>query len=243
MKLPAEVQPVCHDFLAGLQGILGAKLYALYIFGALSFPESGSTGDIDFHVILAQALTDQERTEIISLQAGLAHTFPPLGAELDGYYLLLADARCASPPETQLHPGIFDNSYALHRAHLRAGRCIVLHGPSPCDIYPEPTWSEVEDALQDELDYVHEKLDVYQAYCILNLCRLMYSFTTHDVVTSKATAAQWACDRYPQWRELIEAARMSYAQQTTSQDRALMREQVVNFFHFAYERIHDARCC
>ena len=60
------------------------KLVGVYVYGAAAFPDSGPTGDIDFHVILAEPLTDPERDAILALHAALARDFPPLGAELDG---------------------------------------------------------------------------------------------------------------------------------------------------------------
>ncbi len=237
VQLPEDIREICQALLAGLKAALGDKLYGLYVYGAAAFPESGPTGDIDFHAVLTEPLTDDERSAIRKLHATLAAEFPPLRAELDGYYILLEDARRASPPVHQLRPDITDDSWALHRAHMRAGRCIILDGPAPTEAFPPPTWAELEEALWSELRYVQAHLDDYPDYCILNLCRLMYSFETRDVVVSKVAAAQWAHARFPQWREHIEAARRSYARQATPQDRQWMKSEVRRFFDFACERI------
>ncbi len=234
---PANFRPLCQALTAGLRAILGDKLYGLYVYGAAAFPDAVPTGDIDFHVILADALTDAERDAIAALHRALAQDFPPLGAELDGYYLLLREARQAAPPTHQLRTDIKDDSWALHREHIRAGRCIVLYGPDPKEIYPPATWPEIERALWGELAFVERHLDDYPDYCILNLCRLIYSFQTRDVVISKAAAAAWAYDAFPQWRRHIELARKSYAHQATPQDRAFMLVEVRAFLRFAREQI------
>ncbi|MBU0490439.1 MAG: DUF4111 domain-containing protein [Chloroflexi bacterium] len=240
MQPPKDIQDLCRAFADGLGAALGSNLYGVYLYGAVAF-DAGPTGDIDFHVILNEPPGDEERAAIERLHARLARDFPPLGGELDGYYILLDDARQQAPPGHLLLPHVIDNSWALHRAHIRAGRCIVLHGPDPLQVYPPASWPELEDALQGELNYVQEHLDAYPAYCILNLCRLVYSFETRDVVTSKAAAAAWAVDAVSQWQPLIEAAQRAYAHQSTAQDEALMRSKVPHLFQFACQRIRVAR--
>jgi hypothetical protein len=244
MKPRDEIRDLCTAFLEGLESILGAKLHAVYLYGAVTFPETDYTGDVDFHVIVTEPPTEAERAALLGLHDRLARDFPPLGAELDGYYILLADARRSERPRHLLFSNLVDDSWALHRAHLLAGRCIVLHGPDPKTIYVPPTRSEIEDALRGELDYVEAHLAQYPAYCVLNLCRLMYSHETRDVVTSKAAAASWAMDRFAAWRPLIEAARRSYAREDTAEDRDLLAGSVRASFGFSVafiERAKEAR--
>jgi hypothetical protein len=129
----------------------------------------------------------------------------------------------------------------LHRAHIRAGRCIVLHGPDPVQVFPPVSWPELEEALQGELDYVEKHLADYPAYCVLNLCRLIYSFETRDVVVSKYGSARWADDALPAWRPHVAAAKRSYERQATAEDEAFLAVEVGRFFDFAVERIRASR--
>ena len=241
MNIPDGIQDLCHAFLYGLDATLGTNLYGVYLYGALAFPEGGATGDIDFHVILKEPLNAGEKSGLHSLHATLAGDYPPLGAELDGYYILLEDARQTSSPRHQLLPDVTDASWALHCAHIRAGRCIVLYGPDPREIYPAASWPELEHALEGELDFVRKHLADYPAYCVLNLCRLMYSFETGDVVVSKQASAKWAYDAFPQWQPHIEAAKRSYEKQATTTDEQLLKSEVRSFFDFACERIRESR--
>ena len=241
MKFPQDIQGICDGLREGLEAALGDRLYGIYVYGAVAFPESDFTGDIDFHVILTEALTDAECRAITQLHGALAEAFPPLGAELDGHYILLAEARGTSPPVHQLRPDITDKSWALHREHIRAGRCIIVYGPEPKQVYPPATWPELESALRGELRYVEAHLDEYPDYCILNLCRLMYSFELRDVVVSKAAAAGWARSMFPQWTGHIDVARRSYAGQATTQDKQWMKSEVQGFFRFACERIEQSQ--
>jgi hypothetical protein len=240
MAVPNEIKRLCKAFLRGLNTTLGKKLYGVYLYGATAFPEGGPIGDIDFHVILNETLNDREKSELNILHVTLARDFPPLGAELDGYYILLEEARRDLPPKHQILPGVTDKSWALHREHIRAGRCIVLQGPDPKEIYPATTWQELETALQGELDFVEQHLADASAYCVLNLCRLMYSFKTKDVVVSKFAAAQWGEDNFPEWKPLIETARKLYERQATTQDKEFLASKVRNFFDFACKHIRES---
>jgi hypothetical protein len=237
MKIAEDIIPIGEAFRDGLLAILGSKLIGVYLYGAVAFPESAPTNDIDYHVILKEALTEDERSALQALHKSLAERFPPLRAELDGYYLLLEDACRETPPRSQMWNGAIDHSWALHCEHIRAGRRIVLFGQNPDEIYPPAKWPEIEGALLGELDFVEKHLHDYPDYCILNLCRLMYSFETSDVVISKAMAAQWAYEALPDWRLYIDLARKSYAGLGTAQERELMLSEIDELLEFARVRI------
>ncbi|MGB2805297.1 MAG: aminoglycoside adenylyltransferase domain-containing protein [Candidatus Zixiibacteriota bacterium] len=241
MTIKEQVSAIGSAFVRGLRRILGNKLYGLYIYGAAAFPDDVPTGDIDFHVILTDPLTDDERSHLYELHDSLARDFPPLGVDMDGYYILLADAWFASPPQSQMWQRATDKSWALYRQHVRAGRVIVLHGPDPKEIYPPATWPEIEQALEEELKYVEDHLDQYPHYCILQLCRLIYSHETRKVVVSKAQASDWAGDAFPKWKRQIELARKSYARQATPEDREFMLTEIRAFLEFARTQIENAR--
>lgn len=227
-------------FRDGLIAVLGDKLYGIYLYGAITFPETKYTGDLDFHVILTTSLTRGERKLLEELHESLARNFPPLGSEMDGYYILLEDAKRKSPPQNQMWKQATDNAWALHREHIRAGKCIVLSGPAPTQIYRPADWVELEHALRDELNYVEMHLMDYPAYCVLNLFRLMYSFQTHDVVASKTAAGSWGEETYPQWKELIDCARRSYAGNASGPDEKLMLNQISDLCSFALRRIAES---
>lgn len=239
MDLPEQLRPLCHAFLEGLQSILAGKLCAVTLYGALTFPETVSTGDIDGHVLLAGPLAVREKDAIHNLHAALARDYPPLGTQLDVYYLLLADAQGTAPPQDQLQPALVDGSWALHCAHIRAGRCIFLFSaPAALErLYPVPTWPALEAALYRELRFIEVHFSEYPAYCVLNLCRLIYSFQTHDVVISKVEAAAWASQALPRWQLVIAAAERFYAGRTTSGDDDLLQADTPALLRFAQLQI------
>jgi hypothetical protein len=242
MNIPEEIQDFCVTFVDGLNAVLAGKLYGVYLYGAWTFPEGTARGDIDCHVILSGGLNDKEKSALRDFHTTLAKGFPSLvGEGLDGYYILLEEARQTTCPKHQLLEDMVDSSWALHRAHIRAGHCIVLYGPDPREIYPVASWAELADALQGELDYVERHLTDYPAYCVLNLCRLMYSFKTRDVVVSKYASAKWASDAFSDKSFYIEAARKEYEGRATAGEKELVASEVKEFFDFACEHIREGR--
>ncbi|HPQ39723.1 MAG TPA: DUF4111 domain-containing protein [bacterium] len=235
-----HIRDVCRAFRNGLQSILDDVLHGAYVFGAAAFPDTLPTHDIDFHVLLTRRLIGDEKPLLEAMHRDLGDRYPPLGADMDGYYILVEDAQHREPPRSELWANAVDDSWALHCAHIRAGRCIVLTGPDPSGIYPEPTWNELEATLYHELEYVQNHLKEYPDYCILNLCRLIYSFETRDVVVSKAGAAEWAMRTLPEdWHRCIDLACRSYAGDASLRDQALMRVDLAEFFRYALLRINS----
>ncbi len=245
------MQKVCDALVDGLQDILGKKLYGIYLYGAAVFPDSGPVTDIDYHVILRKALNDRNRDDISLLYSKLAEGYPPLGGELDAWYILLSDAREKSPPLNQLKPGMRDKSWALHSAHIRAGsalhsahiragRYITLFGSEPDDIFPVPSWEEITAALDHEIEYIKNNLN-YPAYCVLNLCRIMYSFKERDVVVSKRFSGIRAIDRFPEWASLIQSALRTYEGTNTPADESRLQVDMESFLEFALEYIDKCR--
>jgi hypothetical protein len=234
---PKEIREICLEFVNALIAVLQEKLHGVYILGAAAFPDTFALGDIDFHVILKSALSNVERQGIHELHQKLKQAYPPLGGELDGYYLLLDDARKADSPISQMWSGAIDNSWALHCAHLRAGRCLTLFGEAPEKFYPLPTWEQLKVALWGEFDYIEAHRQSYPDYCILNLCRLIYSFESGEVVVSKAAAGRWACETLPEWQQIIELAARYYPGKATGRNKQRLLREVGVFFEYASQRL------
>jgi hypothetical protein len=233
----ASTQELTQALLKGLKTILAGKLFGVYLYGAIAFPDTEVVHDIDFHVILSESLSENEKLDLRDLHATLGEKFPPLGRTLDGYYILLDEAHRKVPPTHQLLPGIVDDAWALHHEHMRAGRCLVLYGPDPKQIFPPCTWQELERSLLGELRYIEDHLHEFPEYCILNLCRIIYSVSTRDVVISKLMCAVWAQDIFPEWKPLIRAARNAYNREATPREKKMLDSKIDEFLEFSRIRI------
>lgn len=187
-----------------------------YLYGALLFDNPpGWVLDLDFHVLLHRPMTDDELAAIRALHLRL----DPL--DLDGYYLLLDDARRSEPPRSQLKvfpltveelfQGPVDHAWALHRAHVHAGRYQLVEGLDPREVVPKPTWPELVDALDREAEFVLEHPE-HPEYAVLQACRIAFSRATRNVVLSKHDAALWALEAIPSMAPAVEAAVRAYTQ-------------------------------
>ena len=235
-----QVTAITQAFVGGVTAVLDAKLYGIYMYGATVFPDAGPIQDIDCHVILNERLSVNERAALLKLHQDLAVRYPPLGGEIDAYFVLLDAAKGFSSPQHQLDMKIFDSSWALHCAHVRAGRYVTLWGADPLEVFPTPSWTDVALALEGELDYVRSHL-CYPAYCILNLCRIVYSHSEKNPVVSKNFSGLWASERFPQWNSLIEAAMRFYSKEHSEEDVRLLGEQLNDFLVFVEEYLGRIR--
>lgn len=226
----------------GLIETLGANLIGIYLYGAITFPDSqDQIQDLDFHVIVRNGFSERERREVDFLCHELARDFAMDRGDLDGYFVALEDTRQMSSPRTQMWPlwrTPSDASWALHCAHIRAGQCIVLKGPDPLEIYPRPSWPDLQAALLDEVRFVDAHLNDAPAYCVLNACRILYSVETRNVVISKRGAAEWATrELAEEWRSMIQGALHVYQGRGTAEDEVEQKVGGATFIGHVWERI------
>jgi hypothetical protein len=232
--LPKRIRTLTEAFVAELDSTLGPRFVGLFQYGAVCFPPS-PVSDFDAHVIVADPFSDDDRRAITAMLQRL-HSLP-LGDDMDVWYITRDAASRSDPPQTELRPGFRDESWALHRAHVHAGRFVGVRGPDPRTIVPEPTWDEIDEALQGELEYVFDHLEDAPAFGVLNLCRVLYSYETRDVVTSKLRSAVWAFASLPSdHHALIRAALDAYATK-----RYRLQDDVDTFANEMGERIEHAR--
>ena len=241
-QLPSNARKVCQAFVGGLEDILDENLHGIYMHGASVFPDTGPIQDIDCHVVLERPLSGLNKDATLQLQRDLAELFPPLGGELDAYFILYEDALKTRPPAHQLQPDIRDESWSLHCAHIRAKRFIALYGPPPKEIFPAPSWSEITNALEHELTFIQQNLQ-YPDYCVLNMCRIMFSVQERNVVVSKFSSGKWARARFPDWQPLIDAAVASYQGTATRDEAEVLKNQTESFIEFGKRRIHEELKC
>lgn len=199
--------------LAGVRHAFGADLFALYAYGAITFPETEGTADLDYHVILERPPAP---AQVTGYQAACAR----IGGDLDGWVILREQAGGARPPAHAI-AGIPDPAWALHRAHWLAGRRIVAYGPPPEQVVVAPTWPEIAADLRYAL--AEARRSPHDAYAVLNACRVLHSFQTGDPVRSKFGSAQWALSRLPGERHpAIRAALATYRGEATDTDARVL---------------------
>jgi Domain of unknown function (DUF4111) len=227
--LPDDAAELTEALYHGLVATLGDRLASLFLYGAVAFARpAGWRIDFDFHVLLNQPLHDSERAAIARLYVELGDA-SELGRELDGYYVLVRDAARAEPPRHQLDLEVRDEAWALHRAHVLAGRYFLVAGVDPRELVPQPTWGELQAALRWELQFVETHPDA-PAFGILNGARILYSSETRDVVVSKYQAGQWALESLPdEWHDGLRAAMRFYARTPAADDTRIIEQRWAPF--------------
>src|SRR5688572_1567554 len=134
--IPDEHRTLTERLVAGLRNAIGEKVRSVFLYGAAMFPRPPSWKlDYDFHVLVAP-LDAAEADAIRTLHTALEAAFR---TDLDGYYVLLADARSSAIPRHQVFADVVDGAWALHRAHVHARRYVCVEGLDPVDVVPRPT--------------------------------------------------------------------------------------------------------
>jgi Domain of unknown function (DUF4111) len=217
--LPAQAQSAAAALRDQVRAAFGTTLHALYLYGAVTFPESEGKGDLDYHAILTGPPDAGQRAGYAAACARM--TGLPGCEDQDGWVIELAQAVGSVPPAHLILAGLRDDAWALHRAHWLAGRCVVLHGPPPGSIVAEPVWDELQHGLAAEFRFA--KADKHDAYVVLNCCRILRSLAEHDVVQSKFGSGWWALDHLPaEHAGAITAAMNTYRGSATDADAAAL---------------------
>jgi predicted nucleotidyltransferase len=239
---PRCIRPLLAAFSEALKETFGRELVGLYVFGSAAFPGFvPGSGDIDFIAVTRRFPAKKQRERLAGIHRELAESFRH-GALLDGFYIPLHKARRRRIPDRlafgahgRLGAGGRDASWALHREHLRAGACLVLHGASPRRLLPPATRREIQSALRREREDVRTVLHEHPAYAVLNLCRLEYSERRGKVVLSKLQAGRWALSHLGAWRPLVEAALRTYRGRPEAGDPRKLRSEALDFYRSLLE--------
>ncbi len=239
---PTSIQlAFCDTFKSGIYKIVGDKLHSFYLYGAMLFPRPAAWRvDVDFHVILTQPLSADQLEAIKDFHKQLIK-LDPLGEELDGYYILLADAKKHENPRSLVWEDAIDMAWPLHRAHVHKGKFKLLFGENPQKFLPASNWSECVEGLTNELQFIKDHPQ-YPQFGILNLSRLLYSWQTQNVVISKYESAQWALQNLEsKWQPAIEAALRDYEDRMKPGDTILLKNIFPDFLNFTQKEIEKIK--
>lgn len=235
--MPSCIRPLLDAFSEALTESFGRQLVGLYVFGSAAFPDFvPESGDIDFIAVTRLFPSKEQRERLARIHREIAVAFRH-GALLDGFYVPLHKARRRRIPDRlvfgahgKLGTGGRDAAWALHREHLRAGACLVLHGAPPVHLLSPATRRELDGAIRREREALRTVIHELPAYAVLNLCRLEYTRRRGDVVLSKLQAGRWALTHLSAWRPLVEAALRTYRKRPEKGDARKLRRQTLDFY-------------
>jgi hypothetical protein len=229
-----EVNAVLDALLPEVQAILSEQFVGLYLYGSLAYGGFDRASDVDFVVVTEGALPDETFLALQAMHARIATLDSWCATQLEGSYIPRQALRSFDPqrvfhlhidrgPGEQLHRIQIDDP-KLSRAwwggwvFLRQvlwEHGIPLSGPELRTLLEPVLPDELRQAARTNLEGWLEPLlaDLgelaqpgYQPYCVLTICRLLFTLET-DRVTTKQAAARWALEKLEsRWQTLIERA-------------------------------------
>ena len=215
-----ELDALLADLVEEQQRILGENFVATYLVGSFAVGDADEWSDVDFLTVVERP---SERHALDELHARLFERDTGWAQHLEGSYAPREQVRRKTDDawwfldngSTRLVEDTHCNLWAIRWATRAHG--IVLAGPEPTELIdpvdPAAIRAEARATLEEYVRWAHEPQAKFasgmsrwtQPYLVLTLCRVLYTLE-HGTVVSKRGAADWARDRLPEWRSLIDAA-------------------------------------
>jgi hypothetical protein len=242
--LPDPARAAWQSLRDEVRTILGDDLVAMWAHGgSTSIGDPPHAADLDTHVVVAHR---PDEAIVGRLEEAEAATGRQHRVEWDNWYVLADDARGSDPPQHAWRDGRRDTAWGILRAHLLAGRYVLLDGAEPATIVTPPRWEELESELSRELEHIERHVlegdtDPFEAtYALLNGSRILRAIETHDVAISKRAAGTWGLRHLPdRWQPALEAAVRNYDGHPNADDADRLAAEMAPFVGFVRERLPD----
>ena len=259
----AALNIVLEELVAGVRAILGDNFVGAYLQGSFAVGDFDENSDCDFIIVIGQDLSDEQVRALNAMHEriyGLAYGW---AQHLEGSYFpgtLLRDYRQRDEPLWYLDHGsrtlersTHDNTVVVRWVLREHG--LALAGPSPATLVdPMPVAALRQDIL-DRMrafrewalaDVSHIANRFYQAYAVLNYCRMLHDLHTGTVGSKRAGAAWVKATLDPAWAGLIDRAwagrpnpALSVRQPADPQDVTRTREFMEYIFGMSREYAVD----
>jgi hypothetical protein len=221
----AEVNAVLDVLLSEAQGILGHHFVGLYLGGSLALGDfNPQRSDIDFVAVTAGELPEEVLAALAAMHARLAASGLAWATLLDGSYIAQPALRRYDPAQAR-HPHLgtgggnlnveqHDSDWII-QGHILRQHGLGLAGPAPHTLIDLILPNELRQATLATLrgwwapmlrDPARLQSAEYQAFAILTMCRMFYTFH-YGAIASKPVAARWAQAALGErWAEVIAQA-------------------------------------
>ena len=243
-----DVNAILHYFVEGVVPILGENLVGVYLTGSLSYDAFNyETSDIDLTVILQSPISASELSAIKQLHTQMEGKFEKWSRRLECSYTPLEMLPNVLPPAKPrpwywggdgilYEEAPYGNEWIINK-YLLWRYAIPLVGADFKTLTDEVDIAEVQKACIRDLftEWEPKKRDAgwfrndshYEAYFILNLCRILYTVMCQSA-GSKQIAASWVKSHYGEpWAGLVVAAESWHYGVELS-----LREQALAFLDF-----------
>lgn len=242
-----KVNDMVDRFLAETKRVLGEQFLGFYLFGSLSSGDFDiQSSDIDFLCTTTDKLSEEVIIDLEKMYFDLERFDPKWWYRLEGSFTPQADMYRYNPdngPYPTVHEGRFylagHESHWIIQRHLLLKNAVIVEGEEPKNFIAPVSVDDLHGALCSFLDewwipMLEDpvKLDTheYQAYAILTMCRMLYTFK-NDEIASKPVSARWAQENFPEWRKLIDWA-MAWKENDSFPDK---KKETMAFIQFAVD--------
>ena len=220
-----DVNEILNLLLTNIKNILQDQFIGMYLFGSLANGDFDEYSDIDVLVVTHGEISNDTFSALKDMHAEMAKMDSPWAIQQEVSYIPQNALRRFAPPDI-LHPHLDrGNGEVLHRMshesdwiiqrYILRERGIVVTGPDIKPLIDPLSPNELRQAVIDVLplwikpildDPSQIKKRGYQSYCVLSLCRMLYTLQ-NKAILSKPAAAKWAMKTLDsKWKPLIERA-------------------------------------
>ena len=220
-----DVNEILTLLFSDVQKILGNQFIGMYLFGSLANGDFDEHSDIDVLVVTDQGISQSTFSALQELHKRINTIDSPWAVQIEASYMPQGALR-RFDPANNIHPHMdrgdnevlhwmsHESDWIIQR-HILRERGIVIKGPDLRTLIDPVSSDELRKAVLNVLplwvkpileDPSLIKKRGYQSYCVLTLCRMLYT-VKHGEILSKPGAAKWALEQMdPEWKPLIERA-------------------------------------
>lgn len=210
-----------------LRDVFGDEMLGVYLYGSALVGGLRPASDVDVFVVTGRSTTAEQRANLVEKLRPISARalrppgwrpveltvvvqsnvepwrYPPRMDFQSGEWMRVDFDSGASQPWPQVNPDL-----AVMIAMIRqASRPLI--GPPATDLLPEIPRSDLALAMTDGIDSLLADLDTDTTNVLLTLARIWHTLATTEFAT-KDVAAEWAMERAPRLRRVLEAARVAY---------------------------------
>ena len=222
-----DVNEILNFLLSEVQQILREQFVGMYLFGSLANGDFDEQSDIDVLIVTDGEISKDSFSALEHLHKRINELDSPWALQIEASYIPRSALRRYDPAH-KLHPHMdrgegetlhmmsHESDWIIQR-HILRERGIVITGPILSDMIDPVSPDELCQAVVDVLPlWTQPILDQptrinrrgYQSYCVLTLCRMVYTLKYGEIL-SKPAAANWALGNLDsRWKPLIERARI-----------------------------------
>lgn len=214
-----EVERLLNDLARSIERVLADQLIGLYLYG--SYVAGGfdpDRSDVDLLAVTVDVVNGEMLGRLCAMHEGVVRRHPDWDDRIEVAYLSrngLWDFRkrrtamgIISPGEP-LHYRLAGADWLMNWYLVRAG-ARTLRGPVPAALIPPISHQAFIESVRQHARWRSSSMDDVrglpgQSYTVLTMCRTLCAHHTGKLV-SKADAAAWVANAYPEWSPLVQEA-------------------------------------